>query len=59
MVAAILEPLSPYIRSLTLIPGDGGVFDVRVNGEEVFSKLFEMRFPEPQEIIEAVRARAR
>ncbi|MBI4504221.1 MAG: SelT/SelW/SelH family protein [Chloroflexi bacterium] len=59
MVAAILEPLSPYIKSLTLIPGDGGVFDVRVDGEEVFSKLLEMRFAEPEEIVKAVRERAR
>jgi selenoprotein W-related protein len=40
------------------VPGDGGVFDVRVDGELVFSKLTEMRYPEPQEIIQAVRQRA-
>ncbi len=33
-----------------LIPGDGGVFDVVVDGERVFSKKEARRFPAYQEI---------
>lgn len=37
-----------------LIEGSGGVFDVRVNGELVFSKKIAGRFPEDHEIVEIV-----
>ena len=38
----------------TLIEGSGGVFDVRVGGQLIFSKKVAGRFPEHAEIIEAV-----
>jgi selT/selW/selH-like putative selenoprotein len=34
-----------------LIRGDRGAFEVRVDGELVFSKLNERRFPETEEIL--------
>ena len=37
-----------------LIEGSGGVFDVRVDGDLVFSKKIAGRFPEHDEIIEVV-----
>jgi selT/selW/selH-like putative selenoprotein len=40
-----------------LVEGRGGVFDVRVNGDLIFSKQDQFRFPEAPEIIEAIRAR--
>ena len=39
-----------------LIEGHGGVFEVRVNGKLVFSKLSAGRFPEPQEILDVIPA---
>ena len=33
-----------------LIPGHGGIFDVVVDGEVVFSKHKEGRFPNPGEV---------
>jgi selT/selW/selH-like putative selenoprotein len=39
-----------------LIEGHGGVFEVRVNGKLVFSKLTAGRFPEPDEILGAIPA---
>lgn len=39
-----------YIRSWQLIPGTGGVFDVTVNGELVFSKQQVGRHAEPGEV---------
>ena len=43
--------------SVNLIPDGGGKFEVTLNGELVFSKLKEKRFPEEQEIIEAIEQR--
>ena len=40
-----------------LIEGTNGVFDVVANGDLVFSKHAEERFPEHTEIIDALRAR--
>jgi predicted Rdx family selenoprotein len=40
-----------------LVEGRGGVFDVRAYGDLIFSKQAEYRFPEAQEIIDAIRAR--
>jgi len=40
-----------------LIPGGAGVFDVEVDGARVFSKHDAGRFPDPGEVVDAVRAR--
>ena len=39
-----------------LIRGDGGIFDVNVDGELVFSKHAAGRYPEPEEILAALRS---
>jgi len=39
-----------------LIRGDSGIFDVVVDGDLLFSKHEEDRFPEIAEILEALRA---
>ena len=49
-----LELLGHYhkdIGELTLIPSDGGRFEVSKNGTLAFSKLTEGRFPEPKELM--------
>jgi len=38
-----------------LIRGGGGVFDVTVDGERVFSKRETGRFPEPGEVVARLR----
>ncbi len=43
---------------MTLIPGTGGVFVVRVDGEIVWSRKDEGRFPEITELKQRVRDRA-
>jgi len=40
-----------------LVKGGGGVFDVVVDGELIFSKKAEGRFPEPGEILEQLGSR--
>lgn len=39
-----------------LTPGGGGVFDVSVDGRLVYSKHRTGRFPEPDEVLAALRA---
>ena len=45
------------LGALELIPGRGGIFDVRVDGELVFSQKAEGRLPEPRDIKDALRAK--
>jgi selT/selW/selH-like putative selenoprotein len=41
----------------TLIKGDRGIFDVKADGDLVFSKWEEDRFPTNEEILRSLRAR--
>ena len=41
-----------------LIEGAGGIFDVKVDGKLIYSKDRTGRYPEPQEIVDALGARA-
>jgi selenoprotein W-related protein len=50
-----LEAYEPEIESVTLIPSDGGRFEVVVNGDLLFSKLALKRHVEPGEVVELVR----
>tara|TARA_B100000686_G_scaffold315489_1_gene362464 strand:- start:93 stop:275 length:183 start_codon:yes stop_codon:yes gene_type:complete len=43
------------MTSLSLIPGDKGIFDVTVNGTLIFSKHATGRFPESGEISSALQ----
>jgi selenoprotein W-related protein len=49
--------LKQDISSLTLVPMGGGVFEVTVNGEKIYSKKQTGQFPDPAAIVKAVRAR--
>lgn len=40
-----------------LVEGRGGVFDVVVDGEVIFSKRSARRFPEEHEMLDAIRTR--
>ena len=55
MAAEIQSTLK--VRS-ELKPSSGGVFEVSVDGEKVFSKKALGRFPEDGEIVSLLRARA-
>ena len=41
---------------VTLIKGRGGIFDVTANGKLVYSKHATGRFPEEDEVVDAIRA---
>lgn len=56
MTAEILgqRDIEVYIGSWRLLPGRGGVFEVTVNGELVFSKRALKRHAEPGEVRAAI-----
>ena len=57
MAQELLAALSPHVAGVSIIPGSGGVFDVRLDGDLVFSNKAAGRFPEPREVKDAIRAR--
>jgi selenoprotein W-related protein len=44
---------------VTLIPSDGGCFELKVNGDLIYSKLETGIFPNEGEMVKAVGARIR
>ena len=46
----IMAQYQHQMASLVLIPGDKGIFDVKVNDALIYSKHSTGRFPEPGEI---------
>lgn len=49
-MAELLNVFEPDIESITLIPSEGGRFEVKVNDRLVYSKLQTHRHAEPGEI---------
>ena len=45
------------ILSLELIPGNKGVFEVKIDGEKIYSKKQTGEFPVPDDILQIVRKR--
>ncbi len=52
---ALLKSYEEDIASITLVPSDGGCFEITVNGTLVYSKLKTGRHIEPPEAVELVR----
>jgi selenoprotein W-related protein len=50
LAESLLTEHKQDIAQCVIIPSDGGRFEVSVDGELVFSKLAEGRFPEEAEI---------
>jgi selenoprotein W-related protein len=45
------------IAEVALVPGKGGVFEVRLDGETIWSRASEHRFPELPELKQLIRDR--
>ena len=56
MVQAILDTYEHYIASVTLIPSRGGVFEVMVGDDLVFSKKELGRHAEVAEVLDGIDA---
>lgn len=50
----MLATYAEWTRSLSLIPGSGGQFEVVVNGDLVYSKKEQGRYPEIKELKDAI-----
>jgi len=51
----LLTTLGEELGEVALVPGSGGVFDVRVDGHTVWSRQQTGRFPELKELKQLVR----
>jgi selenoprotein W-related protein len=54
LTTALLKDFEAQFRALTLIPSDGGRFEVSINGDLIFSKRSLGRHAEPGEINQLV-----
>ncbi|HLI82343.1 MAG TPA: SelT/SelW/SelH family protein [Bryobacteraceae bacterium] len=57
MAQELLTTFSTDIGELALLPGAGGIFEIRINGHTVWSRAGEGRFPEIKELKQIVRDR--
>ncbi|WP_440997009.1 SelT/SelW/SelH family protein [Arhodomonas sp. SL1] len=57
MAQELLTTFEDEIGGLTLCPGSGGVFEVIVEGERIWSRKEQGRFPEITELKQLVRDR--
>jgi selenoprotein W-related protein len=56
MAQEILASHKADVAGVNLLPSDGGIFVVRIDGAVVFSNKEQGRFPETREIRDAIRA---
>jgi selenoprotein W-related protein len=57
MAQELLSTFDGDIAALTLIPGTGGVFDIRLDGTMLWSRKEHGRFPEITELKQLLRDR--
>jgi selenoprotein W-related protein len=57
MAQELLTTFEAEIGEVALVPGSGAVYDIRVNGELLFSRKKEGRFPDMKELKQLVRDR--
>jgi len=55
MAQELLMTFAEELGEVALIPGGGGIFEIRLDGVTVFSRKKEGRFPESKEIKQWVR----
>ncbi len=57
MAQELLTTFEKELGEVALIPGEGGIFEVRLEGNSIFSREQERRFPESKELKQLVRDR--
>jgi selT/selW/selH-like putative selenoprotein len=53
----VLEEWEGVVEVLEVVPGRGGIFDVHVDGDLVFTKSMLGRYPKPDEVVPLLRER--
>ncbi len=51
----LLTTFEQDLTSVALKPGTGGIFDISLNGQVIFSRKVAERFPEAKEIKQLIR----
>jgi selenoprotein W-related protein len=51
----LLSTFEAELGEVALVPGKGGIFEIRVNGKLLWSRQVEGRFPEAKEVKQRVR----
>ena len=57
MAQELLTTFERELGEVALVPGTGGIFEVRLDGELLFSRKEHGRFPESKELKQLVRDR--
>ena len=57
MAQELLTTFEIELGEIALVPGSGGVFEVSVDGELIWSRKAEGRFPESKELKQRIRDR--
>jgi len=57
MAQELLTTFESEIGGVMLVPGSGGIFDVRINGTLIWSRATQGRFPDIKELKQLVRDR--
>ena len=57
MAQELLATFESELGEVALVPGTGGIFEVRLDGRTIWSRKEETRFPELKELKQRVRDR--
>lgn len=57
MAQELLTTFEAELREVALVPGTGGIFEVRVDEETIWSRKERGRFPDVKELKQLVRER--
>ena len=55
MAQELLVTFEEHIGGVTLVPGTGGIFEIRIDGAGIWSRAEQGRFPEIKELKRLVR----
>jgi selenoprotein W-related protein len=59
LAAELLKEYEPEIEAITLVPSDGGRYEITVNDQLIYSKLKTGRHADPGEVAGLVRKQLR
>ena len=57
MMQELLTTFDQDLERISLIPGTGGIFEVRLDKKTIFSRKEQARFPESKELKQLIRDR--
>jgi selenoprotein W-related protein len=57
MAQELLTTFDSDLSRVSLVPGSGGIFEVRLNDEVIFARKAAQRFPESKELKQLIRDR--